>query len=98
MKTQSQLKTLVKLVSLILILLPGLAHLGIVQVRGAESISTLKQSEQPIPISGWMTVLWGDGGPSSNVTKGPIYLLVEKNVPPVIIEISEKLERDLGGF
>ena len=39
----------------------------------------------------------GRWGPSSNVTKGSIYLLVEKNVPPVIIEISEKLERDLGG-
>src|SRR5687768_14742968 len=97
MKTTSYIKTIVKFTSVLFILIIGLADFGIKPVWGAEPVSVLAQSGSPVTITGSIAVVWGDGGPDSKVSKGPIYFLTEKNKSPVIIELSQELEKSLGG-
>ncbi|HLO15053.1 MAG TPA: hypothetical protein VK206_09500, partial [Anaerolineales bacterium] len=97
MKTPHQIIICVRFTLFLLILIFGLVGFGINPASGAELRSASMQSDSPVTISGWITVVWGDGGPDTKIARGPIYYLTEKNTPPVLVEIDKALEKKLGG-
>ena len=55
------------------------------------------QAGQRVSLSGWLTVIWGDGKPGSNVAV-EIYMLTDDQGKSTQLSLDEKLLQSLGGI